>query len=181
MILILGNPGAGKTTQTRLLAEYLGCPWFSMGQIIREQATGKDRQEMLAGKIIGDEVTMQFVEKALTPLDTAKEEVVFEGNPRSINQAKWWLDQAAAGRFKITGIIHMVADPGVAEQRMVKRGRLDDHDDDVIGKRHAEYQRSITPTLNYLKERGVKVHEVDANQGIETVAQNIRNLLGVQK
>jgi adenylate kinase family enzyme len=52
VILILGTPGAGKTTQARLLSEYLGCKWFSMGELIRAKVTGQDRKDMLAGKII---------------------------------------------------------------------------------------------------------------------------------
>jgi len=92
MILILGTPGAGKTTQTRLLAEYLGCPWFSMGELIRKDAKGQDRLDMLAGKIISDEVTLGIVDKVLAKIDTKDHECVFEGNPRSITQAQWWLD-----------------------------------------------------------------------------------------
>jgi adenylate kinase family enzyme len=61
MILFLGTPGAGKTTQTKLLAEYLNCPWFSMGELIRQNATGQDRKDMLAGKIISDEATLGIV------------------------------------------------------------------------------------------------------------------------
>lgn len=178
MILILGNPGAGKTTQTQLLAKYLGCPWFSMGELIRQDVTGQHRRDMLAGKIISDDVTLNLVDKTLSKVDTSKE-VVFEGNPRSIPQAKWWLKQAAAGRFKIRGVIHLVADPAVAEQRMLKRGRLDDHDDNVIENRFAEYRRSITPTLSYLKQQGIAVHEVNGNDSIENVADNIHKALGI--
>jgi adenylate kinase len=180
MILILGNPGAGKTTQTRLLAEYLGCPWFSMGELIRKNVTGHARRDMLAGKIISDDVTLDIVDKALKTIDTSKE-CVFEGNPRSIPQAKWWLEQAAAGRFRFTALIHMTADPAIAQQRMLQRGRLDDHDDDVIEKRYDEYRRSITPTLEYLKEHAVAVHEIDANGTIEEIAGLIRQALGIAK
>jgi adenylate kinase len=180
MILILGNPGAGKTTQTQLLAEFLGCPWFSMGELIRQSVTGQTRRDMLAGKIIGDEVTIDIVDKTLSKIDT-NQECVFEGNPRSVPQAEWWLKQAAAGRFKITGLIHLVADPAVAEARMIKRGRLDDHDDNVIEKRYAEYHRSITPTLNYLKQHDITVHEIDANGSIEEIANNIHQALGLDR
>jgi adenylate kinase len=178
MILILGNPGAGKTTESRLLAEYLKCPCFSMGELIRENVTGEHRKDMLAGKIISDEVTLSIVDDALNTVDT-KKEVVFEGNPRSVPQAKWWLAQQAAGRFKITGLIHMTANPKVAEARMLKRGRLDDHNEDVIEKRYAEYRRSITPTLTYLMEHGVPVHEINADGSIEEVAQEVRLALNV--
>jgi adenylate kinase len=178
MILILGNPGAGKTTQTELLAEYLNCPCFSMGRLIRNSVTGKDRRDMLAGKIISDKVTLDIVDKTLDTINT-KKEVVFEGNPRSVTQAKWWIDQRDKGRFKVTGLIHMIADPAIAERRMIKRGRLDDHDDDVIDKRYSEYRRSIEPTLDYLKTHQVAVHEIDANGTIEEVAKNIRQALGL--
>lgn len=178
MILILGNPGAGKTTQTKLLAQYLNCPWFSMGDIVRHNVTGQARRDMLAGRNIGDEIIIGLVDKTLNTVDTSKE-VVFEGNPRSIPQAKWWLKQAEAGRFKITGILHLVADPSVAEQRMIKRGRLDDHDDDVIEKRYAVYRKETKPTLDFLKDEGVAVHEIDGNGSVEKVASNIHRAIGV--
>src|ERR1700712_871421 len=98
MIIILGTPGAGKTTQTKLLSEYLGCPWFSMGDLIRQKATGQDRQDMLAGKIIDDQVTMHIVDQALATVDTRKQ-CIFEGNPRRIPQVDWWLAQIKAGRL----------------------------------------------------------------------------------
>jgi adenylate kinase family enzyme len=150
-----------------------------MGELIRQSVTGQARREMLAGKIISDDVTLNIVDKALQDMDLKDRECVFEGNPRSVVQAKWWLGQAASGRFKITGVIHLVADPTIAQQRMLKRGRLDDHNDDVIEKRYTEYHRSITPTLDYLKQHGVAVHEVDGNAPIEEVAATIHKVLGI--
>jgi len=178
MILMLGTPGAGKTTQTKMLAEYLQCPWFSMGELIRERATGEARKDMLAGKIISDEVTLGIVDKALEPLGD-DDECVFEGNPRSIPQAKWWIEQEKTGRFKIRGVIHLVIDPKIAEERLQKRGRLDDYDINVIEKRFAEYQKSIDPTLTYLEDHGVKVFEIQAAGTIKEVAKRIHTALEV--
>lgn len=178
MILILGTPGAGKTTQTSRLAEYLKCPWFSMGELIRQKVTGPERAAMLAGKIISDEITLELVDQTLATVDT-HQECVFEGNPRSITQAQWWLDQVKQGRFKITAVLHLVASAGVAEKRLVNRGRLDDHDDNVVETRFAEYHRSITPTLNYLKSHGLPVLEIDANGTIEEDAVRIHQALGI--
>lgn len=179
MIIILGTPGAGKTTQTQLLAEYLHCKWFSMGQLIRDNITGQDRKDMLAGKIISDQTTLAIVDKTLSSFNPSQAECVFEGNPRSVPQADWWLAQQTAGRFKIKAVVHLVADLAVAEQRLDKRGRLDDHDDNVVNTRFDEYNRSITPTLNYLKEHNVPVHDVNANVSIDQEAALIRKALGV--
>jgi adenylate kinase len=118
MILFLGTPGAGKTTQTKLLAEYLNCPWFSMGELIRQNATGQDRKDMLAGKIISDEATLGIVDKALKAVELTNQECVFEGNPRSIRQAQWWIEQQRVGRFKVKGVIHLVIDSSIAEEAL---------------------------------------------------------------
>lgn len=179
MILMLGTPGAGKTTQTRMLAEYLDWKWFSMGELIRQKVTGKERQEMLVGKIISDETCLRIIDEALQALEDARDNCVWEGSPRSITQAEWWVAQVKSGRLTIKAVIHLVADMNVAEKRMVKRGRLDDHDDNVIDTRFREYRKSIEPTLNYLKENQIKVLEIDANGTIEQVAADVRQLLGV--
>ncbi|HET7827817.1 MAG TPA: nucleoside monophosphate kinase [Candidatus Saccharimonadales bacterium] len=179
MIIILGTPGAGKTTQARLLAEYLGCDWFSMGELIRAKVTGQDREDMLAGKIISDDVTLGIIDEALKPINTKSQQVIFEGNPRSIPQAKWWLGQHEAGRFEIEAVIHLVASPAVAAKRLVNRGRLDDHDENVVETRFAEYHRSINPTLEFLKKNGVKVVEVDADGSIEEEEALIHKALGL--
>jgi adenylate kinase len=179
VIIILGTPGAGKTTQAQLLAQYLDCPWFSMGQLIRDKVTGQDRKDMLDGKIISDQVTLGIIDKTIAELDIKDKECVFEGNPRSIPQAKWWLKQVHAGRFSITAVIHLVADTVVAEKRLVNRGRLDDHNDNVVETRFEQYYKSITPTLNFLKRNGVAVLEVDANGSIEQEAQLVHQALGI--
>jgi adenylate kinase len=179
MILILGTPGAGKTTQTRLLAEYLGWKWYSMGELIRQKVTGDERKEMLEGKIISDEVTIRIIDESMTELGKQLDDCVWEGSPRSVPQAQWWLDQTKQGRITIKGIVHLVADLNVAEKRLLKRGRLDDHDDNVISTRFREYRKSIEPTLNFFKQNKVPVYEIDANGTIEEISQKIHNCLGV--
>src|SRR5215211_7821833 len=167
MIIILGTPGAGKTTQSRLLAQHLNCRWFSMGDLIRSSVSGKQRSEMLAGKIISDKTTLDLVDKALSTFDPKSEECIFEGNPRSLAQAKWWVAQAKAGRFKIKKVIHLVADLKVAENRMLRRGRLDDHDDDVVETRFNAYKASITPVLECFNKNGIPLKEISSNGTIE--------------
>lgn len=178
MIIILGNPGAGKTTQTRLLADHLGWTWFSMGELVRQKATGEQRRSMLAGKIISDEVVLSIIDHCLADLGDQSDNSIWEGTPRSVAQAQWWLDQQKSGRVKLTAVIHLVADTAVAQGRLVKRGRLDDHNDNVVETRFKEYGRSINPTLAYLKDSGVAVYEISANGSIEKVAAEIRRKLG---
>ncbi|MGA3150767.1 MAG: nucleoside monophosphate kinase [Candidatus Saccharimonadales bacterium] len=173
-------PGAGKTTQTQILGEFLGCPWFSMGGLIRQYATGQARAQMLQGKIIDDGPTMQILAKALEPINTAKDECIVEGNPRSIPQAKWWLAKIKSGQIKLTGILQLSIGITDAEHRLKKRGRVDDSDINVIHKRFEEYKRTITPTIDYLKEQGLTVHEIDGSGTVEEVALAIKSSLGLK-
>jgi adenylate kinase len=179
LISIIGTPGAGKTTQTKLLAEYLHCPWFSQGELIRQKAAGQALQDMLQGKIIDDKITLGILSDALANIDTAKEECIIEGNPRTLEQAQWWEDKINSGKFKITGFILLSADEKTVKDRLIKRGRLDDYDSDVIQKRMSEYEANTSRALEYLETKGWPVHRIDANGTIEEVAKSIRQALGL--
>jgi adenylate kinase len=178
VISLLGTPGAGKTTQTKLLAEYLKCPWFSQGELIRQNATGQARQDMLEGKIIDDSVTLQILSDALADVDTANKECIVEGSPRTLRQARWWESQIKNNSFKLTGVVHLSVDEKVAQERLVKRGRMDDHDK-VVQKRFSEYRANTCQALDYLKAKGYPVFEVDASGAIEEVAERVRKVLGL--
>ena len=177
MIIIVGTPGAGKTTQTKMLAEYLHCPWFSMGQLIRDNARGQARTDMLAGKIIDDKTTLYILSEALKNIDTYNNELVVEGNPRSVVQAKWWLEQIGAKKIKLTAIIHLVVSERQARDRLDKRGRIDDNNGDVVKERFTQYKSSIVPTLKYLESKGLKVQKIDASASIDEIQQAIRRVV----
>jgi adenylate kinase len=179
VISLVGTPGSGKTTQAKLLSEYLHCPWFSQGELIRQRATGQARQDMLQGKIIDDSVTLQILSDVLATLDTSKDECIIEGNPRTLTQAKWWEEKINSGQFKLRGFVHLTASEKVVEERLKKRGRLDDFDFGVIQKRLAEYRKNTKKGLEYLESKGWQVHEISANGTIEEVAKDIRKALGL--
>ena len=48
----------------------------------------------------------------------------------------------------------------------------------LVETRFAEYQKSITPTLDFLKQKGVPVHEVDADGTIEEEEALVHQALG---
>jgi adenylate kinase len=179
MISIIGTPGAGKTTQTKLLAEYLGCPWFSQGELIRQHATGQARRDMLEGKIIDDSVTLRILADALKGVDTADKECIVEGSPRTLTQAQWWETKINDGSIKITGFIHLVVSEEQAMDRLMKRGRVDDYDDTVVKKRFAEYRANTKKAIDYLTQKGWPVYEISAAGSIDEIAQAIHKVLGV--
>ena len=74
-IIFLGAPGAGKGTQAELIAERLGIPTISTGQIIREALKAgtemgqKAKKFIEAGAFVADDVVIEIVKERLAKSD----------------------------------------------------------------------------------------------------------------
>lgn len=92
-LILLGANGVGKGTQAQKLAENLGIPQISTGDILRaEVKAGSDlgrkaKEVMDRGELVADEVIIDMVRKRLL-LDDAVRGVIFDGFPRTIPQAE---------------------------------------------------------------------------------------------
>ena len=103
-IVLLGPPGAGKGTQAVTLAERLGVPHISSGDLFREaRAKGTElgllaKSYMDRGELVPDDVTVAMVMERLSKPDCAKG-AVLDGFPRTVAQAER-LDNALAEQGK---------------------------------------------------------------------------------
>lgn len=92
-LVLLGVPGAGKGTQARLLAEELGLPQISTGDIFRYNLKRQTELGILAkgymdqGTLVPDEVTIRMVEDRLQQPDAAQG-AIMDGFPRNLVQVK---------------------------------------------------------------------------------------------
>lgn len=121
-VILLGPPGAGKGTQVTNVAEKLNLVQISTGDLFRQAVAegtelGKQAQAyMKEGKLVPDEVTIKMVMDRMAVVDT-KSGVVFDGFPRSLNQAES-LDKALKERNKkIDKVVYMK----VSEEELLKR------------------------------------------------------------
>src|ERR1700709_1769458 len=93
-LLIVGPQGAGKGTQAKLLAESLGIPHVSTGDLFRANLAGGTelgrlaKKYMDAGELVPDEVTQEMVADRVAQPD-AKPGFLLDGFPRNIPQADW--------------------------------------------------------------------------------------------
>jgi adenylate kinase len=93
LIVLLGGPGAGKGTQAELLAENLGIPQVSTGDLFRENLKKETELGKLAksymdrGELVPDEVTVSMVRERLKRPDAALG-AILDGFPRTIAQAE---------------------------------------------------------------------------------------------
>lgn len=171
MILLMGIAGSGKGTQGKMLADTRGYHLVSMGEVLRMYVTGKQRERMLAGGLLGDQEIIKIVDGVLGSLGD-DEEVLMDGFPRTVPQADWLLKQVKSGRFDLKAAFHLVASRETVKQRLMQRARIDDVES-AIEERFNEYDRSTTPLIEWLAEHGVKVIDIDAERAPEKVNADI--------
>lgn len=92
-VVLVGPPGAGKGTQATLIADHLGVPHVSTGEIFRVNVSEgtelgrKAKTFMDSGDLVPDEVTLAMVQDRLSRPD-AHDGFILDGFPRTIVQAE---------------------------------------------------------------------------------------------
>src|SRR3989338_507134 len=115
-ILLIGPQGSGKSTQASLLAEYLGIPKISTGDIFRKLP--KVKEILAAGKLVDDETTAEIVKKRLQETD-CQNGFILDGYPRNITQKELFDPQ-------FEKVIYLKVPDEELMKRLLARGREDD-------------------------------------------------------
>ena len=90
-IVLMGAPGAGKGTQAVKLEQVLDCKHISTGDVLRaEIASGSELGKKIAaiidnGDFISDEMMVSILKNVVSGI---KKDIVFDGFPRTLAQAK---------------------------------------------------------------------------------------------
>ena len=92
IVVVLGKQGAGKGTQCKRLAQHLGVPHVSTGDILRaavreRTALGLEVAAILeAGQLVSDDLVNRLVQERFTQ-DDARGGALLDGYPRTAAQA----------------------------------------------------------------------------------------------
>jgi adenylate kinase len=122
ILVMLGGPGAGKGTQADVLAERLGLPHVSSGELFRAHiregtALGKEVQRYMdRGALAPDDVTVRMISDRLGQPDAAAG-VILDGFPRTVSQAQALDRMLAQGGNRVAGALYIQVDP----EELVKR------------------------------------------------------------
>jgi adenylate kinase len=125
IIVIIGAPGAGKGTQSRLLSEKYGYPQISTGDILREMARDattlgqKVKETMAAGRLVSDEILAEVIRARTSQSDCANG-FILDGYPRTLNQANQ-LEELASKQGKQIRLARIVVSEDVLFKRMTGR------------------------------------------------------------
>jgi adenylate kinase len=152
-LVLLGPPGAGKGTQAEKLAEKLGIPQISTGELFRrniENGTklGLEAKRYLdAGDLVPSELTNQLVDDRIDEPDAAGG-FILDGYPRSVEQAKALHEMLERRGTDIDAVVEFRVSQDELLQRLKARGRADDTED-VILNRMKVYREETAPLLEY--------------------------------
>jgi adenylate kinase len=186
-LLIIGAPGAGKGTQAGRIADALGIPAISTGDIFRANVSQETELGKLAksymdkGEYVPDSVTNDMVRSRLAE-DDASRGFLLDGYPRTLDQVEALDDILAAGDGGVDAVLMLEVDYDAVIQRLVARGAEQGRSDDTeetIRHRLEVYAEQTTPLVDVYERRGI-LHRVNGMRTIDEVTEELLSLLGAR-
>jgi len=178
-IVLLGAPGCGKGTQAARLAETLGIPAISTGDMLRaavaagNELGGRVEGVMASGALVDDELMAEVVRDRLSQPD-ADAGFLLDGYPRTAPQAGT-LEEILNGS-QIDHVVTIDVPDEELVQRIVLRGRGADDREEVVWERLQVYAAQTEPLIAHYEELGL-LRRVNGNVPIEQVTAAIEAAL----
>ena len=184
-IVLFGKPGAGKGTQAEFLRIKYNLLHISTGDVFRYNIKNSTKLGELAksfmdkGDLVPDNLTISMLENEVDK-NTGVKGYIFDGFPRTINQAKALDKFLAKKNMHITITIALEANDEELIFRLLNRGiiggRLDDQDEEKIRNRFEEYNKK-TSILKVYYENQKKFHSVNGIGEVGEVNNRLTSLI----
>lgn len=180
-VLMIGRPGVGKGTQSKRLAEFLGSPHITTGEVLRDavragsELGNRVSQLIDRGNLVPDELVMELVREKLRESDPALG-CIFDGIPRTVQQAELLASLLADQGAQIDLAMELVVAEDLATQRMLHRAELEGRADDnpeTIRHRMEVYAEQTEPLVEYYRQKGV-LQSLDGSGSPEEVFELIK-------
>lgn len=209
-LVLMGSPGSGKGTLSKDLVPKYDFKYFSTGDMLREEvASGsgignKIKAVISAGDLVSDEMIIEMIKTKLDELpDDAN--VLFDGFPRTKEQAEWLDSYLSSRNQKIDAVIMLTADHDLLVKRLSGRrnckecgrkyntyfspppgnetcecgSRLNMRTDDspeTVSKRLAQYDDQSRNLISYYDSMGLVIR-IDSEGSEEQVFKKVENEL----
>ena len=185
-IILFGPPGAGKGTQAKYLVNKLNYFQISTGDILRDEVNKnteigkKITDDMTKGKFVSDEIVNKLI-KSIVFDPQKKNKLIFDGYPRSINQAKNLDILLNNSNQKIKYIFFLNVNKDTIIKRIEKRKILEKRSDDnldIILKRYDTYMETTKPVLDFYS-KNTNFYEIDGTQEIDQITRKMDTFINV--
>ena len=185
-IILFGPPGAGKGTQSKYLVKRINGFQISTGDMLRDEIKENSeigkiiKNDMNDGKFVSDEIVNKLIKKLIFDSDK-KNRLIFDGYPRSLNQAKnlnLLLDES---NQKIDHIFFLNVNKNIIIERIEKRKIIENRSDDELNtilKRYDTYMETTRPVLDYYSNN-LNFHEINGTQEIDQITMQIEGFINV--
>ena len=183
-IILFGPPGAGKGTQAKYLVKTLNNFQVSTGDMLRDEIK-KDTEIgkkiisfMNEGKFVDDEIVNNLMKKTVSD-PSKKGKLIFDGYPRTIQQAKNLDLLLTESKQQIDFIFFLDVNKETIVKRIEKRKfeeKRGDDDLDTILKRYDTYLKTTSPVLDYYSSKQ-NFYKLDGNQEIDQINKQIKGFL----
>ena len=185
-VVIFGPPGAGKGTQAHNIVKKFKLHQISTGDLLRDEvkkksSIGKEIENLISkGDFATDEIVNELIENIIFDPDK-KNRLIFDGYPRSLNQAKNLDLLLEKTQQKINFIFFLNVKKETIIKRIEKRKIIEKRSDDnleIILKRYDTYMETTKPVLEFYSKNS-NFFEINGDEKIYEISSKIEQILSV--